>query len=329
MSIGYPGAPLGNPYQGVVNVYKLNAENFAQMGKFLWSQGFVDTLNKAANDPAQTIISCMRIPIDITNVSALEDVHFGNVIATDTVVKGNKIPYPWQKKESPLLPVLRPFNDYRDYLCQVSIYLPYVGEKPLNIQDVFANSTNTLQVIYNINVASGGCCAYVLNNSQVIGQFGGQCGSPIPVTSQNFGETLGKLGGYVVGTAAGMALVAVGGLSTAAALTALSAPQLNLLREIGTGQISGIVTTTEAGGESNNAGFIRSPYLIIRKPRRIDNPQKKYFTGLPSGVGVTTLSQCTGTGLVKTLDFKFSGSGCTDWEKAEIERILNTEGVIL
>lgn len=326
MSIGYPGAPLGNPYQGVVNVYKLDSNNFKQLGKFLWSQGFIDTLNKAANDPAQTILSCMRIPIDITNVGALTNVHFGNVIATDTVVMGNEISYPWQKKESPIISVLRPFNDYRDYMCQVSIYLPYVGEKPLNIQDVFSSSINNLQVIYNINVASGGCVAYVLNNSQVIGQFGGMCGAPIPVTSQNFGETLGKIGASVLSVAGNVvSAVATGGATALASAADIA----GTITGAATGGLQSAITVNEAGGESNNAGFIRSPYLIIRKPRRIDNPQKKFFTGLPSGVGVTALSQCVGTGLVRTLDFKFSGSGCTDWEKSEIERILNNEGVIL
>lgn len=319
-NINVPPIETGDAYGGLLNVYRISGTGLKTFNKFLWSKDFFDSLIKTNSNPIDNIVSCHRLPFLVSADTAESKIIVGNVV---TSVLTNKVINTWQEKKTMTYTINRPFNDYRDYMCKISLYLPFVGNVNISPSDLFVNAENSLYITYRINVVSGGFVTFLVINDTVIGQYSGNCSLPLPTSGTNYSSVINNAisnGVSTLGSLLSIPINPVGG-----ALGAISGV-IGSLNSV----FSGAPTSVSANIDSSNSfGIYPTPYLRIYKPRRIDNPQKKFFTGLPSGVGVTALAQCVGTGLVKTLDFKFSGSGCTDWEKSEVERILNTEGVIL
>lgn len=319
-NINIPPIETGDAYGGLLNVYRISGTGLKAFNKFLWSKDFFDSLIKTNSNPIDNIVSCHRLPFLVSADTAESKIIVGNVV---TSVLTNKVINTWQEKKTMTYTINRPFNDYRDYMCKISLYLPFVGNVNISPSDLFVNTENSLYITYRINVVSGGFVAFLVINDTVIGQYSGNCSLPLPTSGTNYSSVINNAisnGMSTLGSLLSIPINPVGGT-----LGAVSGVMGSL-----SSVFSGAPTSVKANIDSSNSfGIYPTPYLRIYKPRRIDNPQKKFFTGLPSGVGVTALSQCVGTGLVKTLDFKFSGSGCTDWEKSEVERILNNEGVIL
>lgn len=318
-NITIPQTPSGSAYYGLLNVYKITGATLFNLNKYLWSKDFFDALTKINVNPIDNIVSVHRIPFTVTS-RAQNAIILGNVV---TSIQGNVIYDTWQSVTSKHYNINKPFGDYRDYMCRIKLYLPFVGVVDVSPSDLFINDENDVYISYHVNVVTGGFIAFLVNNGNVITQYSGNCSMPLPVSGSNFSSVINNSvssGLNAVGSALSIPFNPVGGVISAAAGAVGFATSL----------MSNAPTTMNMKTDNSNSfGVYPTPYLRIYKPRRIDNPQKKYFTGLPSGVGVTALAQCARTGLVKTLDFKFSGSGCTDWEKSEVERILNTEGVIL
>lgn len=319
-NINVPPIETGDAYGGLLNVYRISGTALKGFNKFLWSKDFFDSLIKTNSNPIDNIVSCHRLPFLVSADTAESKIIVGNVV---TSILTNKVINTWQEKKTMTYTINRPFNDYRDYMCKISLYLPFVGNVNISPSDLFVNAENSLYITYRINVVGGGFVAFLVINDTVIAQYSGNCSLPLPTSGTNYSSVINNAisnGVSTLGSLLSIPINPVGG-----ALGAVSGVMGSL-----SSVFSGAPTSVKANIDSSNSfGIYPTPYLRIYKPRRIDNPQKKFFTGLPSGVGVTALAQCVGTGLVKTLDFKFSGSGCTDWEKSEVERILNNEGVIL
>ena len=322
-NINVPKIQTGDAYAGMLNVYRISGVALNGLNKFLWSKDFLDSLIKTNTNPIDNIVSCHRLPFSVDVNSEESKIVIGNVF---TSILANGVINTWQERKTLTYTINRPFNDYRDYLCKISLYLPFIGNVNISPSDLFVNEENPLYITYRINTVTGGFIVFLVINDNVIAQYSGNCSLPLPVSGTNYASVINNAISNGVSALGSLgSLVAIPKNPVGATLGAVT----GVLGSINT-VFSGPPTAVKFNIDSSNSfGIYPTPYLRIYKPRRIDNPQKKYFTGLPSGVGVMALAQCKGTGLVKTLDFKFSGSGCTDWEKAEIERILNTEGVIL
>jgi hypothetical protein len=100
------------------------------------------------------------------------------------------------------------FYDYNPY-TKVQIYLPFIGMRPLDIDDVMSGEVN---LKYRIDVLTGACVATIsVNNARgtngAIYNFNGNCHSHIPVSGKNYLETVTNVLSAGVGMAGSIAKV--------------------------------------------------------------------------------------------------------------------------
>ena len=119
--------------------------------------------------------------------------------------------------------VPRMYNSALDYspYSRISLFLPFIGTQPLDIDDVMGK---TISLKYNIDIASGGCVALVSVDGNVHYQYSGHCALTLPFTSSDFSNYVSA----IIGTGkaiAGVVAGAAGDAAGAATLLGARAPR--------------------------------------------------------------------------------------------------------
>lgn len=307
-----PAAPT--PTGSADALYKIYNPTNAQIqsfGAWLWSSNFVDQLLKVFNDPMQAIISLHKI---------YASPHIGGTATIKVGYLNSQVPSDWVDEQyidvdCGSVNVFETSGNVIDYMCDIRIYLPFIGIVSLDVDDVMRGVVN---VKYRIDVITGTCVAFVsitrdAGAGGVIYQYTGSMAEVYPLSS---GSYMGIITG-VLGIAAGIAgTIATGGAAAPALIG-------------GAAGVSAMHTKIEhSNGFSGNAGALaaKKPYIIISRPQSAMSNGIGANTGWPANYFVR-LSQCSGFTKAKTLHL--SGiSGATDTELQEIERLLK-EGVII
>ena len=227
------------------------------------------------------------------------------------------------------LTVSRAWSNYLDFApyTKVSIYLPFIGERQLDTNDVMGKS---LSLSYNIDLLSGNCVAYVKVNGSIHYQFTGNCAYTIPISQTNASNI------------ALQPLKAIAGLALAGAGVASGNPVLisagaSLGATIESEEKGGGVTTPmpeltspdvkKIDGLNANTGYmgVVRPYLIVERVKPDIN----------SGFGQTIGYQSNKfrrlgdlTGYTKVQEVHLENIPATAEEIAKIEAILKG-GVII
>ena len=311
--VDFPGLPTGSVFTtGFLSAYNPGSAELIGLASELWSNTFVDSMEKLMNDPFEAIVGLSMFPLDIPNTGNSVNIKIGNYTAQQAA---NKVTAQYVTVAGGSFTVPRAWNNFLDYTqTQVDIYMPFVGFLPLDIDDCMGK---TLTLSYNIDLLSGaGLALLKCDNSVLYSKPINACVN-IPLTGSSKAQLYTGLmnvattavSGALVGGAAGAVVGgAAGAISTAATK---SHSQVD-----------------RSGALSANTGVLGelNAYIVIHRPTQSLPKDFKTFTGYTSNI-TSGLGQCKGYTEVEYVHLT-GISGATDTELAEIEQLLKN-GVII
>lgn len=206
------------------------------------------------------------------------------------------------------------FLDYAPY-SKFSIFLPYVGTKILDANDVVGH---TISVKYRGDCVTGGLVCYLKRDGTIIAEFAGNCALNLPLSADSWGQTIsgglsivaGAAGGAIKGGAAGAAAGAVASAASVATNPSVLSPQVEY-------------TGAVAGGSGHMGS--QKPFILREAVRFHSTSHFNTVTGYPSFY-YRKLGDCTG--FTQVVDVHMDGLSATGDELTEIESLLKG-GVIL
>lgn len=299
--------PPIDPNNGIGGVYEPSRSELRDLTRFLWSLAPIDQLKKFFQSPVEAIISLHQLYVT-PSVGADDNIYCGYI---DTEVTAPVVTNQFASLSCGSVAIPAKYNNALDYspYTSVSIYLPFIGIRELNADDVIGS---TITVTYNVDVLNGACLASVKcvrnNLNAVIYTFEGNCAVQLPVTGATFG---GPTAGLMVAGAAIVGTLATGGAAATAIATGAG------------GMMAGSKTHVQKSGNFvGNAGALgsKTPYIIVTRPIPVTPVNYHLYYGLPSHVSVL-ISSLTGYTRVKSVHVD-DVSSATDEEKRMIESIL-------
>ena len=312
---------------GLLTAYNPTVSELYSLGRFLWSDSFdISTFKKLFNDPFDTLLGLSVVPVK-PNTSGTKSIMFGNM---DSGVSASVVANQWVSKDMGSVTLSETWKGALDYApsTSVTIYLPFIGMRQLNVNDVMGS---TLHLIYKFDVLTGSCIAqiYVNHSSQgnkndgfswtknqgLLYEFIGQCAENIPLASQDFTNTIrAAIGGVTVATGAA-ASIATG--NPALGIAGLTVGAANLGMQAST-------PTVERGGHLSGSASIlgySQPFLIVERPHQCKPSRYYALRGVPSQVYTSKLSKCTGFTQI-TANNNLHIAGASDSELTELQNLL-------
>lgn len=297
---------------GFITLYNPSMSEIQALGSFMWSDLFdLDTFKKIFGDPMQAILGLSIVPVVPPTGSTVE-VKIGNVLSG---VRMKTVSTQFMQKDFGQITLNEYWGGYLDYspYTQVEIYLPFIGVRPLSTDDVMGK---TLHLVYNIDLLSGACMAFIAVNEDVLYQFIGQCSCSVPITGNDWTNVINGV------------LNIAGAIGTTVATGGLSAPQaVGAVTALASSVVSSKPRVEKSGSLSGMGGMLGvfSPYLIITRPRQALPASQNAFQGYPSFI-TRTLGSISG--FTRVSEVHLDNITCTDAEKQEIKTLLE-QGVIL
>lgn len=292
----------------LVKAYQVDLANLNQLTSFLWSDGFIDTIKKLQNNPIENIQKLFYLPYDV-EVATNESIKIGN---TDSNIQGNRIVKQFQEIDFGNIDITEYYGNTLDYNTELSIYLPFIGEKTLNIYDIMGGSLN---LKYRVDILTGNCIAILsivrkqndVTLNSVLYTYIGDMSNSVPLTStqNNFFKQI------------------LGNLTNPTALITNSGVQFAM---------SGVnaTTYTHSGNIGGNNGFmsVLTPYLVIRRPVNVKPADYERTFGYPACTSITLANQ---KGYCRYRECYFDNM-FFDLEKEVCDEILNklkTKGIYI
>ena len=304
---------------GFISLYNPSNAQLKSLYNFLWSNLFdIATFKKLFADPMECIISLGITPC-VPSSSGATNIMFGNV---DSGVNATELSTQFAQVDCGSVAIDKYVGSFLDYspFVKISLFLPYIGFVHLGTDDIMGGSIN---VTYNVDCLSGECIAFVSHSDRgVIYSYTGNCRAELPVTGQNYANSLKnyyeQLSGIIPATINGAQGGPAGAIAGFAG-SALSAAESVVLNNKPDFQRSG-----SCAGSSGMIG-VQTPFVIIERPRfSVPNKIQKYV-GQTSNITMY-LGDCKG---FTACDYvHLDGLGATMEEIAEIENLL-MKGVIL
>ena len=310
-----PTTPTGEA-SALWSVYHPTQSQINSFGAWLWGSPFLTNIGKLFQNPIDGVISLHKIfatPVDSGS---------GNIVVgtLDSGVSSATVNQQYVTVDCGYVDCHEDFGNVFDYppFTQVSIYLPFIGIVPLDVNDVMRS---TIHVIYGVDVYTGACLAMieVTRDGATVNmyQHSGVASVEYPLSNVQNSQMLSGL----LMIAGGIASVAItGGASAPAAAGAVSA------------SIGGVTSTMKSnvgksGGFSGNAGAmgIKKPYLIIQRPQTKVAETFPLLEGYPTNYSCK-LGDCSNHVVVKSVHVE--GIPATDTELAQIETLLK-DGVLI
>lgn len=300
----------------MVSAYKLSMNDLNDIANFLWSDDFNSTIFKNQNSPIDNIqrVHCLPIPIQADNQ---RDIIIGNV---NSGINSDIITKQFQEFDCGNIDVQEFYGTFLDYDTEISIVLPYIGEKKLEVNDIM---NATLNLTYRVDILTGNCIAVISakrnrNNTvlnSVLYQFSGNMSNELPLT-QYTNQTIVDRNNAVQNILTNP----LGGVGSVLGTIRSEYHALNYGDEWKVARCGNI------GGNNGYMGVL-TPYLIIKRLINIKpNNYNKYYS-YPSFY-TRKLNECSGLTIIdKFLDVTPRAVPQNEWEKLKNE--LMTEGIIL
>ena len=327
---------------GLMTLYNPTVSELQALGRFLWSDGLdLNSFKKLFNDPFDTLLGLSIIPI-VPPTSGTKKIMFGNL---DSGVSAKVISHQFVPNvDMGSVTLGEVYNGALDYspFTTVSIYLPFIGYRELNVQDIM---NSKIHLVYKFDVLTGGCIAELYvdhlktgnkskdnskfkweSHSGLLASFEGQCAVNIPLASQDYTNTIRAMIGAVGMVGGAAASFATGNPALGVAALAVGSANSSIQASTPTVQRSGHLSS------SNAIMANLTPFLTVTRPHQC-KPSKYYkLRGVPSQIYVSKLSSLTTSKhdyylqVAEIPDIKVAGA--TDTEIAEIKNLLK-EGVVL
>lgn len=296
---------------GFINAYLLTQQNAIDFHTYLYSGNFLQNVAKLMNDPIDYIIDFMLAPYT-PDTSAATNIYIGG---TNSEVSATRISSGYKTIDCGSVQLKEfwgKFYDYNPY-TKIQIYLPFIGVRPLDIDETMAGNVN---LSYRIDVLTGDCVATIsVDNARgtkgAIYNFNGNCHSHIPVCGKNvLAAGLNASAGFV-GMAAGIATGNVAQVVGGA---------INTVK-------SGKVDVEHAGSLAGSCGLLANytPFLIVSRPSQSLAQNYNHYHGFISNI---TAQLSTLSGYTQVAELVQINIHCTETEFDEINSLLK-EGVYL
>lgn len=302
---------------GFLTLFMPNILTLNSLAGYMWSSPLFDpsTIKKLFADPMDAILSLHIVPVKPTT-SGTKTISVAG-IATDFSSSYTTEQFITVNCGSIYIP--KKFGSYLDYspYTQIEIFLPFIGFKPIDIDDV---QGKTVYLQYQVDILSGACIAELKAsmddaNSSVIYSWSGNCAVQIPVTGADFKSAFAT----AVTAAASLGVtVATGGSTAPLTMGTLASASVNS---------TGLKPRVQRSGAMvGSAGFMgqRTPFIVRSNPSIALPPRQEHYTGYPA---FDTLIMSSLSGYNVVAEVHLEGIPATDDEMDEIERLLK-EGVI-
>lgn len=184
---------------GTLKRYALTDSDMENLGRYLWD--VIDTTNPdeliqnqtltnfLTNNPLDCIVGVKRFPFDDLGTGNVTNIILGKVTIPNTT--GKIFENDCTIRTCGNYYVSPPFGDWRDFLCQYTLVLPFCGSISLNPEII---TGKWIEVKYTIDYTTGTCTAWVLcqlddgttetyaETGVVIDSACGNCSIDIPVS---------------------------------------------------------------------------------------------------------------------------------------------------
>lgn len=306
-----PTAPTGNA-SALWSVYHPTQGQVDSFGAWLWGSPFLTNIGKLFQNPIDGVISLHKIfvtPVD----SGTGTIVVGTL---DSEVPSATVNQQYVYVDCGTVNCYENFGNVFDYSphTQVSLYLPFIGIVPLDVNDVMRSSIN---VTYGVDVYTGACLAMVSvsrdGNTVNMYQYSGVASVEYPLSNVQNGQLVSGLLAIGAGVAS---IVATGGVSTPAVGAIVGGVAASSNSNVG-----------KSGGFSGNSGAMggKIPYLILQRPQTKVADTFIYLNGYPTNVS-GKLGDFSGQVTVKHVHVE--GIAATDKELIEIESLLKS-GILI
>lgn len=328
-SVNIPSLPsLTAASTGIIGLFAPSLAQMRALADYMWTdfggtgtdvkevlEEIVEALKRTISNPLDYVIGLNIIPSQGLSIGDSSVIKFGftssgvsmpRLLNQYFTVDCGSISFPTLCGDT--------FLDYAPY-SKFSIYLPYIGVKDVDANDFVGH---TIGVVYHCDTVTGGVTAYITKDGSVMYQYSGCCALNIPLTADNWGNTISGavqiatsiVAGAATGGAAGVATAAAKGAASVAANPSLLSPQVS-----------------HSGAVSGGAGCMAVQYpFVIREAVRFHSTEGfNKFSGYPS---YYNRSLGAVSGFTSVFDVHLENVPATIGEIAEIENLLKS-GVIL
>ena len=276
-----PENPKLSPIAAGNNLYAMTINELEQTFNFLWDGHNKDILGVTVSEAniIDTLCNCFYMPFDILSHDSAHCVEatvtaggYASKVNSKAIISGYNKRFNFGDIE-----IDEYYGSYLDYspFTTVSIYLPYIGFKQLDVSKCMGKKIN---VTYSVDFSQGIVTAYISyyyeGNKQVFAEFSGQIGIPIKVTGKNttaaenaVKDAAFAVGGFALAAISVLAVPATGGTSLIGTAGAVGAG-LNAI-----GKTVNAMTVQPDSISVGNAGaenWLLSPqgcYVHIQRPR--------------------------------------------------------------
>lgn len=264
--IDFPSLTSENPAtkSGIYRLVKMDVANLTKLSKFLWSTNPLDTLIKVFSKPFDCIISVQTLPYNVTADSSTSEL---KILDYSTGVSVYKNVYTTESLSFGTCECSESFGNFLDYdTTKVSIFLPYIGMQPLDVQDVM---DAVLTLVYNVDNQTGQCVALLKcskNNMDVDAvtySWSGNLSNQLPLTGADNTQYLQGLFNSISSVAIG----SVGGLSTQSRKVAIGSSG-KMITDSLYPIFNGNKEIIKSGRLDSNTGIlsIQYPFIKIERP---------------------------------------------------------------
>ena len=294
---------------GFVQLYTPTVTQMRMLYNYLWSTSFdLDNFKKMFQNPMEAILGLSALPFSIS-AGTSQSVKLGNV---NTGINMPIVANQYKTIDCGSISIGEYWGSYLDYnpYTEISIYLPYIGVRALDVDEIMGHSIN---VTYKIDVVSGGCIALIKVDGSVRYSFSGSCSVQMPINRYNFDAVISgaiQIGASLVGG------LATGGAGAGFAVASTANAMMNMKTHI--------EKTGSLGGSSGILG-VQKPYAIIKRPNPCVPYNQNEIQGYPA---FTYIKLDDLSGFTRVSDIFLENINATDGEKDEILTLLKG-GVIL
>lgn len=278
---------------------------------------FLDHISMLYNNPIDAIISIKKFCIDFSEVP-IGDAENVRLIGFQTSATANPITSQYKRVDVGSIDIAEFFGGFLDYppYTRCSIYLPFIGEKELNVQEIM---DSTIHLYYMVDFLTGNCVAHLnveksageTNLNSDLYQWEGNMSCDVPLTANDFHQILGNFTKNAVLDLTSGITANVGGIIE------------------GFGGMIGSVTTGKvmSGAISGSSALmgVRVPYIKIENPIQTVPDNFQELRGLAGNINhiIGNLS-----GFLRCREVDINNITATDDEKAELYGLL-TGGIFI
>lgn len=327
--------------RGLVTVYHPTSQQLYSFEDWLWVTYNDATIDKIFNNPFDGVITLFELYCTPTDVGS-RSIHSGFL---DSGIN-SAIVSRYTQIDCGTLGIPEYYGNYFDYspYTKAHIYLPFIGIVELNPDDIVGHGVN---VTYRIDEYNGSCIAMitVAKSTKVDGepvdysctmyQYSGNCAVELPLAGatqasiragmmqadayQHAGQlqagtqALGGLASLLTGNIGGAVYGLFGEQATTASAQATGLSHM----------LSGKSVVQKSGqfGASHGALGIKTPYIVITRPKQIKVANYQELYGFPAHKMVV-IGDCTG--FLRCREVHVVSATATDDEKSAIETLLKS-----